>query len=390
MLSIVENPDVKVIEQAGKTTYLIGTAHVSQASVDLVEKALDEIKPETVAVELCDSRYHSLIDPESWRKMDIFSVIRQGKSYVLMAQLILAAFQKKIGDKLEVKPGSEMLKAIEKSNEHGSEIVLADRDVKTTLKRAWSSLGLWGMTKMIASLVGSLFTQEEITEEEINRLKSSDVLDSMMEELSENLPGIRTSLIDERDKYLAQKISTAPGKVVVAVVGAGHMPGIAKYFNEEINLAELEEIPKGSVLPKIIAWLIPILIVGMIVYGFANVGADAAADMALGWALSNSIPAAIGALIALAHPFTIIAAFCAAPFTSLNPFIAAGWVAGLVEAWMHKPRVEDLENIADDISSVKGIWKNRVSKVLLVVALVNLGSMIGTAIGLPLVASFLK
>ena len=370
------------LQYQDKTIYLVGTAHISTASADLAEETIREYQPDSVAVELCKSRYDSLQDPDRWKNTDIISIIRQGKSYVLLAQLILAGFQKKLGDYLKVKPGEDMMRSVKIAEEVGSEIVLADRDVKTTLKRTWSNLGFWSMLKVLGAMIASIFTSEKLEEDEIERLKSEDALNELMKDFSETLPEVKKSLITERDQYLAHKIRTAPGKKIVGVVGAGHVPGIKEWIEKEIPISELEIIPKGSKLKKIIAWSIPLLVVAVIIYGFFRGGAETSKNMILAWIVINAGFGALGALIALAHPITIISAGLASPLTSINPFIAGGWVAGIVEASIRKPRVGDLENIASDVASVSGFYKNRVTKILMIIALTNIFGSIGTFLGI--------
>lgn len=385
--NIKENLDL--IRDDDREIYLVGTAHVSKSSVELAEEVLREIKPDTVAVELCDSRYRSLQDPNRWKNMDIVSVIREGKSYVLMAQLMLAGFQKKLGDQLDVKPGAEMMQAVAVAKEIEAELVLADRDIKTTLKRTWASLGFWSMLKLIFAMIAGLFSGEKIDEDEIERLKKADALEELMADFSEALPEVRTALIDERDQYLAQKIKEAPGKKIVAIVGAGHIPGIKQWFFKDIDLAKLSELPDKKSKAKLLAWIIPAVVLAVIAYGFYSAGVSKGVEMFAAWFWINGALGAFGSLLALAHPLTILSAFIASPFTSLNPLIAGGWVAGLVEAIIKKPRVSDLETIADDISTVGGWWQNRISKILLVIALTNLCGTIGTLIGLERITRLL-
>ena len=382
-------PNVDKIEHEGRTFYVVGTAHVSRSSVELAEEVIRRYKPDTVAIELDEQRYSSLLNPERWRETDIFRVIKDGKSYLLMAQLALAGFQKKLGNKLDVKPGEEMIAAANVAQEVGADIALIDRNVRTTLKRAWSSAGLWSMTKIFFSMIGALFTSEELSEDDIEKLKSTDSLELMVEQFSDYLPGVKVALVDERDAYLAEKMRLAQGETVVAVVGAAHVPGIRRLFGEEIDLEELDKLPPPKRSIQAFSWGFPILILGMIVYGFFNAGAETSAEMMKAWIIWNGSLAAIGTIVALAHPLTIITAFVAAPITSLNPMIAAGWVCGLVEAVLKKPRIKDLETIADDVSSVRGAWGNRVSKILLVIIFANLGSSIGTIIGFGTIASLL-
>lgn len=384
--SVQQNVDL-ITTADGRSIYLVGTAHVSKQSADLAEEVIRKYRPDTVAVELCESRYESLQDPDRWKNMDIVSVIRQGRTYVLMAQLALAGFQKKLGDKLNVKPGAEMIRAIEIAKEVGSETVLADRNVRVTLKRTWAAMGFFSMMKVLFTIMAGLFGEHDIDEKEIERLKSSDALEELMKEFSEALPEVRTALIDERDQYLAAKIKAAPGNSVVAIIGAGHVPGIKQWFNKEIDLEKLEVIPPPRKLSRVISYLIPALVIGLIIAGFVTAGASTGIEMFAAWFWINATMGALGSLLALAHPLTILVTFLVSPFTSMNPFIAAGWVAGIVEAYIKKPRVSDLETIADDLSSLSGLYRNRVSRILMVVALTNLFGTIGTFMGIERIAS---
>ena len=388
-MSTIEHLDGNVdrVTLGDRSIYVVGTAHVSQSSADLAEKIIREVEPESVAVELCDSRYQSLKDPDRWKNTDIVTVIKGGKAYVLMAQLMLAGFQKKLGNQLQIKPGAEMMRALSVAEEIGADPVLADRDIGTTLKRTWSTMGFWSICKVIASMVAGLFTTQQIDEEEVERLKSSDALEELMLEFSENFPKVQKVLIEERDRYLAEKIQHSPGKSVVAVVGAGHVPGILKHLGTNIDTKDLCTIPPKKKIGRIIAWSIPFIVLAMIAYGFVSSGAATSISMIESWFWINGALGAIGATIALAHPLTVLSAFLASPFTSLNPLIAGGWVAGIVEAIIRKPTVSDLENIADDIGSVRGLWTNRLSRVLLVIALTNLFGSIGTFIGAGTIAS---
>ncbi len=379
--------NVDRLEIDGRSIYLVGTAHVSSASAVLVDRVIREQRPDTVCLELCSSRYETLTNPERWKETDLYSVIRDGRAYVLMAQLALAAFQRKLAREFKIRPGEEMHRAMRAATATGAEIVLADREIRTTLKRAWSGAGFGAMVRMIWSLVVSLFDRNTVTAEEVEKLKGNDELAVMLEEFSGALPGVKTALIDERDQYLAAKIRRAPGQRVVAVVGAGHVPGIKRQFSDDIDLAALEELPPPKPIFRIIGWGVPLLLFALVAAGFAFSGRETGEQMIIAWVLANGVAAAAGTLIALAHPLTIATAFFAAPLTSLNPTIAAGWVCGLVEAWLRKPRVLDLERVGDDVTTVAGIWRNRVTRVLLVVILANLGSSLGTFIGVGWILS---
>ena len=374
----------------GKTIVLVGTAHVSDESIAEVESIIKEIQPESVCVELCASRYESIRNADHWKNMDIVKVIKQGKAPMLVMNLILSAFQKKMGDKLGVKPGAEMVKAIDIAEDVGAAVVLADRDITITFKRAWGNLSFWSKLKLFSQMILSIFESPDISKEEVEELKNKDMLTEAIEMLAKSFPGIKSVLIDERDLFQASKILDAEGDKIVAVVGAGHVPGITRQIGKEIDLSELETIPPAGKVGKFIKWGIPLVIFAIIGYGFFQIDANVSLEMIKRWILVNGILAAMGALLAGGHVLTIISAFLAAPFTSLNPTIAAGWVSGLVEAWVRKPKVEDFENLAKDITSIRGFRKNEITRILLVVVFSNFGSMIGTFIGLPLVASLLQ
>ena len=365
----------------GKKILLIGTAHISQSSVDEVNTVINQVNPDTVCIELCSSRYQAMLAKDQWKNMDIFKVIREGKSFLLFANLIMTAFQKRLGSRLGVKPGSEMFEAANVAEKLNSELVLADRDVKITLQRTWRGMRFWGKMKVLGQLLASLFIREEISKEEIEKLKESDALSEAMKMLAEQSPEMKRILIDERDQYMAEKIRQSMGKLVVAVVGAGHVKGLTAELENKHNLAELESVPPTGKAVVWLKWGIPALIIALIVYGFFTVDTDVSIEMIQRWFLINGTLSALGTAAAFGHPITIATAFVAAPFTSLNPTIAAGWVAGLVEALLRKPQVRDFENLADDITHLRGFWQNNITRILLVVIFANLGSAIGTFAG---------
>lgn len=389
MSSFDQNPDIHRYNDGEREIIVIGTAHISPTSVQLVDEVIKEFRPDSVAIELCESRYQSLRDPERWKKTDLVSVIRNGKSLVLLAQLMLAGFQKKLGDQIGIKPGAEMLKAAEAAEEVGAQIVLADRDVRTTLKRTWAGVGVITLCKLAYTMLAASSSDDKIDAAEIERLKKSDALEGLLNEFSTALPDLKKTLIDERDNYLAAKINSAPGHKVVAALGAGHVAGVMSKLGKSIDISELDSIPPKSMWLKSLAWLIPAVIIAMFGYGFYSSGSTGI-EMAKMWFIITGTFGAIGAAICLAHPLTILATFLAAPFTTINPVLAAGWVAGLVEAILRKPRVEDLESVMTDIGSVKGMWKNRVSRVLLLVAVTNITASIGTLWGVKKLAELLS
>ncbi len=394
---VVENSDtVTRIKEDDREIVLIGTAHVSKDSVEEVVSIIKEEAPDHVCVEIDAGRYNSMKAEKKWENLDIFKVIKKGQGFLMLANLALSSFQKKIGEGLDVKPGEEMKAAIKTAEENDIPFSFSDRDIQVTLKRAWAKSGFWGKNKMLASLIGSVFSREKVSGEDIEKMKDRSALDDMMNELSDYLPSVKEVLIDERDRYLATNIFTANGKKIVAVVGAGHVPGMIKWFeklsdgNESFDLKDIIEIPPRSTFSKILPWLIPALVIGLIGTGFFKSGWDRSLSMLLGWVIVNGTFSAAGALIAFAHPLTIVLAFLAAPITSMNPTIGVGMFTGLLEAVLRKPRVIDLENLGDDIMSIKGFFKNRVTHILVVFFFSSVGSAIGTFIALPYLTSLLS
>jgi pheromone shutdown-related protein TraB len=371
---------VEQITLAEKEIYVVGTAHVSAESVEDVKATVDAVGPDSICIELCAARHKALVQKDNWKKMDIFKVIKEKRALFLLAQLILNSFYTRLGKQLKVQPGAEMIEGMKQADRIGAELVLADRDIEITLKRVWGYLNLWNKLVMVSQLMASFFVGGSIDSELVEEMKSKDQLENIMEAFTDSFPEVKKRLIDERDIYLSQKIRTAPGKKIVAVVGAGHVKGIKEHIKNVISLEPIMEIPPKSVIPQILKWVIPLLIVVLLVVGFFKGGAEHSVESIYIWILVNGILSAAGTAIAFGHPITILSAFVGAPITSLNPMIAAGWVAGLVQAWIKKPTVQDLEDLPNAISSVKGFWLNPVSRILLVVVLANLGSTFGTII----------
>ena len=386
---MANNPNLTHLKFNEKEFILVGTAHVSKESARLVKSVIEKEKPDTVCVELCQSRFQAIQQKDRWQDTDIIKVIREKKSFLLLSNLLLASFQKRIAKQFDVKPGEEMITAINTAESTGAQLHLADRDIRTTLSRTWRIMGFWSKIKLIFQLTLSLGQLDEIKEEDIEKMKQQDVLETLLAEVGKSLPALKSILIDERDQYLAEKIRTAPGNKIVAVVGAGHIPGIQKYWDSNIDTRALEQLPPKGKSIGILKWLIPGVIVALFIAGFFYGGKKAGTDMIVWWILANGILAGVGAIIALAHPATIISSIVAAPLTSLNPMIAAGWVSGLVEAFSRKPKVKDLERLPEDIMSVRGFWKNNVTRILLVVVFTNLGSSLGTFIAFPVIVKVL-
>lgn len=381
------NKMVKQLYAGDKEVILIGTAHVSKESAELVSTIIHKEKPDSVCVELCDSRFQAIQQKEVWQDTNIIKIIKEKKAFLLLSKLLLASFQKKLANKFDIKPGEEMIRAIQTGEEVGASILPVDRDIRITLSRSWRIMGLFEKAKLLFQFLGAAGDVDDISEEDIEKMKKEDMLQSILSDVEKSHPVLRRILIDERDMYMAQKIKTTPGKKIVAVAGAGHLPGIVKHWEEDIDLEPLEALPPASKLSGIIKWAIPAAIIGLFFLGFLQGGLDTGKDMIMWWLLANGVLAGIGALIALAHPLTILTAILAAPLTSLNPMIAAGWVSGITEAFLRKPKVRDFESLAEDILSIKGFWKNNVTRILLVVVLTNIGSVIGTMVAFPVILS---
>lgn len=361
----------------------MGTAHVSQSSVDEVRAAIREHHPDEVAIELCQSRFEVLKNPGGWQDMDIIRVIKEKKTSFLFANLVMASFQRRIGERFGVKPGDEMRAAIEEAQGAGVPLALVDRPVQLTLQRAWKSLRAWEKIKLLFSSLFSILAVDEIKEDEIERLKDKDMLTSTIEEVARQAPTIKRVLIDERDAYMARRIVDLKGKKVLAVVGAGHMEGLIEQMRNPVEDVEaLEYVPPGK--KGIAKWIIPLVILVLIVAGFFFGSREQGYEMVKWWLLCNAAFAALGTVIALAHPVTVLVATLTSPITSLNPTLAAGWFAGLSEAYIKKPKVSDFEAIQDDIVHFTGWWKNPVTRILLVVILANLGSSMGAIIAMPI------
>ena len=375
--------DVHIVHQQDKTFILIGTAHISQESVDLVKKTIIEEQPDGVCIELDEKRYNALVEKKRWQAQDLKEVIRKKQLSTLMINMLMASYQKKLGGQLGVAPGAELLAAAATAEANDIPIFLCDRDVRVTLRRAWKSTSFLKKGYLFAALLASLFDRTEVSEEKLSELKKKDVLAELMDEMGDSLPDVKRVLIDERDIYLAEKIKSAQGKKIVAVVGAGHINGIIEHLSKDNSavLEEINSIPPISSTFKIFGWSIPLVILGSIVLIGIKKGASVAGANLLYWILANGIPSAIGAILALAHPFTTLGAFAAAPITSLTPVIGAGYVTAFIQVMVCPPVVKEFESVADDMAGVFGWWKNRLLRIFLVFILTGLGSAIGTWVG---------
>ena len=370
---------------------LLGTAHVATASVEAVRKQISEWQPDIVAVELCKSRHAALTNERRLDKEGLLKVIKEGKAPLVLIQSLLAAEQRRIGLDEGQQPGAELLAAVNAAEEADLEVALVDRDIQTTLRRAWKKMRL----KEKVGLLWALISEEDDEDDEINletMLADKDLLTSLMEDLRELSPGAGTVLIDERDEYISREITKVRGKgKVLAVLGAGHLTGVTKFLESDIvedkqRLEELSAIPKGGNALKIIAWGIPIAVLGLLGWFAYNGDFESIKKNGIYWLAGNCIAAAVMCLIAGGHPIAILVAALASPITSLNPALAAGWFAGYAQLKIKEPTAEDLA-VFLKLDSMKLFWTNRAGRVLLVTALTNLGSMAGAWVAAGLIAA---
>ena len=378
-------PNVTVLEHGGRTFYIVGTAHISQRSVEDVRNTIDAVEPDTVCVELCQTRYDALVDDSRWKRLDIFQVIRERKFLFLLANLALSSYQRRLGETLGVQPGAELMAGVAKAEEIGAELVLADRDIQATLKRTWANVRFFDKLKLLGAVSGVFFSREDLTEEDLEELKDRDTLNETMQAFAKEMPRVQGPLIDERDRYLMSAIEDAPGETVVAVVGAGHVEGMVGYLGRGADREALSVIPPQKTWAKALKWVIPALILGAFAFGYTKLAGHTFQDMVEAWVLPNAISAAIFCALAGARPLSALTAAIVSPITSLNPALPAGGVVGLLEAWLRKPTVADARRLADDSMTLKGLYKNPFSRVLWVAVMTNLGSALGAYIGLPLV-----
>jgi pheromone shutdown-related protein TraB len=378
-----DSEDVEVVEIDGREFVLVGTAHISQESVELVREVIEKEAPDCVCLELDAQRHEALSSEDRWEQLDLREVIRKRQLATLLANLLLASYQKRLGGQLGVMPGRELLEASNLAKEKGIPIALCDRDIRVTLRRAWGSLSWWRKLELSSTMLASAFDRTELTEEDLRKIRRKDVLNELMNELGQSMPTLKRVLIDERDAYLAQRIREAEGDRIVAVVGAGHVRGMCAALarDTDVDTSEIDLVPPVSPVWKWVGWGIPALIVGALVVIGITKGPAAMGENALYWFVANAVPTAIGGLAALAHPLTIAIGALAAPFTSLTPVIGAGYVAAFVQTWVAPPLVREFQSVGEDISQPSRWWRSRLLKIFLVFILTTLGSLLGTGVG---------
>lgn len=381
-----ESSDIYRIRRAdGKEFILVGTAHISRESKDLVAETIAQEHPDTVCVELDAGRLKSLDDPDSWKRTDLRKIVKDRLLGTLVANLVLGSYQKRMGAQTGVRPGAELYGAVQTARAENIPVVLADRDIKVTLRRTWSCTPWYRKFSLIASLFASLFDKTEVSEEELRKIKEQDSLSAMMQEFGDAFPEVKTVLIDERDAYLASRIKNASGEKVLAVVGAGHVAGIRKIIEEDKPLPAEEslcEIKPPSKMFKILGWSITAAIILSILFVGYRSGMEKAGELTLNWAMLTGGGAMLGAIVAGAHPLAVLTALVAAPFTGLTPLIGVGFLVALVQVYLRPPRVSEFETVSEDIWKISRWWKNRVTRVILCFLLPGFPAIVGKIIAL--------
>jgi pheromone shutdown-related protein TraB len=379
------------IEHDGRRITVLGTAHISRSSADKVAELIDQGGYDAVAIELCPSRHNALMNPDDLSRMNLFEVFRQKKAAMVSASLVLGAYQRRMAEQLDITPGAEMLAAIDGARARHLPVLLVDREIAVTLRRVYRNVPWWRRLGLVSGLVASLVTSRSISEEEIERLKEGDILESTFSQFAEQSSDLYIPLIDERDRYMSARIAnefSGDGyRNMLVIVGAGHLRGISLYLQEYLEsttpgaadktIRELDELPAPSHWPKTLSWVVVLLILTGFAIGFSR-SPELGLRMLVDWIVINGGLAALGATLAGGHYLTIIGAFAAAPLTSLNPMIGAGMVTAGIETWVRKPQVGDFAQLRKDTASFRGWRRNRVARTLLVFLFATLGSAAGT------------
>nr|WP_199045182.1 TraB/GumN family protein [Dyella sp. ASV24] len=385
---VLHDQPIERVTRDGVEYVVLGTAHVSRTSVEAVEALLAHETFDAIAVELCDSRAQGMRDPDAFKQMDLFQVIRQGKAGMVAASLVLSSFQKRLAEQYGIEPGAEMKAGMDGADQRSIPLWLVDREVGTTLRRAWHSVGFWQRFGLMGGLIASVFERQDIEESEIEKLKQGDMLESAFSEFATNSAPLYRALIAERDAYMAARLREqasqagfGEGRRVLVVIGAGHLKGLCEQLRTQqgdptAEAATLAAAPPKARWPKWVA-------IGLVLAVFVAIGFAFHRNAALGtaalrdWILYTGGFSAIGAIIAGAHPLSVIAAFIAGPIKPFRPGIPSGGISAMVEAWVRRPRVADFEALRDDIGDWRGWWRNRVARTLLNFFLVCFGTIIG-------------
>jgi pheromone shutdown-related protein TraB len=390
----VELPSSVTTLEVGDTTYfVVGTAHVSQRSVAEVQQVIEAVQPDVVCVELCKGRYDALTKDSAFRDLDVFKVVREGKTLYLLAHLALSSYQRRIGASLGVKPGAELLAAVNAAKASNIPVELIDRDINITLKRTWANLGLWKRSMLLSSLLVGWDDGkgEAVTEKTVEDLKEPKALSEMLTELGRAVPEVKGPLVDERDLYLTSKMTEAGvgKKKVVAVVGAAHVPGMKQQMGSYIDRDALDRLPPPSLLWQIVKWAIPALFLAAIIYGWQSSSQRSLYEMMVAWILPTSVGAGGMTLLAGGSIFSVIAALVIAPIAAIHPLLGTGMIVGVVEAWRRRPNVADCERLPEDVQSLRGFWRNPVTRILLIAVASGIGTAVGFWVGVTYVVSLL-
>ena len=386
--NVLEGQPLEIVERDGVRYTILGTAHVSKASADGVEHLIKTGEFDAVAIELDAGRHAALTDPDRWSKMDLFKVLREGKAGMMAANLALSAFQQRIADQFGIEPGQEMRVAIKAAKEANLPLLLVDREVGTTLRRVYRNVGFWQRMTLFSGLLAGVFSNEKVSEEEIEKLKQGDMLESTFSEFAKSSEKLYTPLIAERDQYMAAKLrenainnGQPRHRNVLVGIGAGHLKGLVNHLKTDSEdskaiTGRLEVIPPPETWTKLLPWLLVAFVIGGFVIAFVrdpSIGLGLLSD----WALITGVLGAVGALAALAHPVTILVTALAAPITTLHPLLGVGLFSAAVELWFRKPNVGDFNSLRKDVTSLRGWYKNRVARVLLVFILSSIGASVG-------------
>jgi len=383
---------VTTLTRGDTTFYVVGTAHVSQKSVDDVRTVIDTVHPDVVCVELCKARYDALTKDSAFRDLDVFKVVREGKTLYLLGHLALASYQRRIGASLGVQPGAELVTATKTAEKRDIPVELIDRDINVTLRRTWRNLGIWRRLTLLWGLLAGGEESDEgegVTAETVENLKEPKALSEMLTELGKAVPEIKGPLVDERDQYLVSKMREAGEgkKVVVAVVGAAHVPGMTKQLDQPIDRTALDKVPPPALWWRIAKWAVPLLFLAILLYLAKVNDAASFAKTMLAWIIPTSIGAALFTALAGGSPFSVGAALIASPIARVYPLVRTGIVVGIVEAWRRKPSVADCERLPEDTQTMKGFWKNPVTRILIIATAAGLGALIGFGVGVGLIAT---
>lgn len=376
----ITDKNITRLDYQDKQIILIPTAHVSKESAELVKTVIEAEQPDSVCIELDEERYQNMMNPGTWENTDLVKVIKAKKVGFLAANLWLGSYQKKIAKKLNVPVGGEMLQGIESAREVGAELVLADRSIQTTFLRIWRKLSFWEKNKLIIGLLFSFDDDDaDISDLDLQEMLKEDMLGTVLADMRDQYPKIGEILVSERDQYLAAKIKTAPGAKIVAVLGGAHVPGVKEEIFKTQDIERISTVPPKSRWSGIVSWIIPVAILLLLAYAFIGNVQTGLQQLSV-WVIWTSVLAALFTALSLAHPLSILTSLIAAPFTTLNPVLACGWFTGLVEATIKKPTVQDLQNVSQDIFSLKGFYRNRLLRTFLVIFMANLGASMGTFI----------